>query len=193
MENFTNYRDDISILILVFICMIVLWYLTKNYDLEIAKKTEKIKVKKIKEEINEILYKDSSHDSENNIADEKDEEIIPAFEKDYKVEEIETLAKNNLMDSPLVENQIDKEERIDDLTIIEGIGPKIQELLYTNNIKNFEKLSRTNTLYLQNILDQAGNSFNMANPKTWAEQARLAHENKWEELDEYQNELYAGL
>lgn len=193
MENFTNYRDDISILILVFICMIVLWYLTKNYDLEIAKKTEKIKVKKIKEEINDILYKDSSHDSKDNIAYEKDEEIIPALEKDYKVEEIETLAKNNLMDSPLVVNQIDKEERIDDLTIIEGIGPKIQELLYTNNIKNFEKLSRANTLYLQNILDQAGNSFNMANPKTWAEQARLAYENKWEELDEYQNELYAGL
>lgn len=205
MENFTNYRDDISILILVFICMIVLWYLTKSYDLEIAKKTEKIKVKKIKEEINEILYKDSSHDSMDNIKDDKDEEIIPAFEKDYKVEEIETLAKNNLMDSPLVEEFEEKparnatynvaggEERIDDLTIIEGIGPKIQELLYTNNIKNFEKLSRTNTLYLQNILDQAGNSFNMANPKTWAEQARLAHENKWEELDEYQNELYAGL
>ena len=65
--------------------------------------------------------------------------------------------------------------------------------MYKNNIKNFEKLSRTNELYLQNMLDEAGNSFNMANPKTWPEQARLAYESRWEELDEYQNELYGGL
>lgn len=172
MYDFANYRDDIVILILVFLCMIALWYLYKNYNIPTTPRKEKNKIAKIKEEIKLASTEE---------------------DLDYKVEDIETLAKNNLIDSPYVKEFKEKEEIIDDLTLIEGIGPKIKELLYSNNIKNFEKLSRTNTLYLQNMLDEAGNSFNMANPKTWPEQARLAYEGRWEELDEYQNELYGGL
>jgi len=184
MYDFANYRDDIIILILVFLCMIAIWYLSEDYDLKILKKIEKNKISKIKEEINVILGKEDPINKKEAVIEE---------EIEYKIEDIETLAKNNLMDSPFGIDLEEKEERIDDLTLIEGIGPKIKELLYTNNIKSFEKLSRTNTLYLQNMLDEAGNSFNMANPRTWAEQARLAHESRWEELDEYQNELYGGL
>jgi len=184
MYDFANYRDDIIILILVFLCMLAIWYLSKEYNFKISKKIEKNKISKIKEEINAILKKEDSLDEEINKIEE---------EIEYKVEDIESLAKNNLMDSPFMDGFEEKEERLDDLTLIEGIGPKIKELLYSNNIKSFEKLSRTNTLYLQNMLDEAGNSFNMANPKTWPEQARLAYESRWEELDEYQNELYGGL
>ena len=46
---------------------------------------------------------------------------------------------------------------------------------------------------MQRILDEAGNSFNMANPKNWPIQAKLAHEGKWEELEEYQHNLYKGI
>jgi predicted flap endonuclease-1-like 5' DNA nuclease len=170
MYDFANYRDDIIILILVFFCMALLWYLSKNYELKILKKIEKNKVAKIIEPARNATHSVAGGPARN--------------------------ATHNVAGGPArnaTHNVAGGEERLDDLTLIEGIGPKIKELLYSNNIKSFEKLSRTNTLYLQNMLDEAGNSFNMANPKTWPEQARLAHESRWEELDEYQNELYGGL
>jgi len=194
MYDFANYRDDIIILILVFFCMALLWYLSKNYELKILKKIEKNKVAKIIEPARNATHSVAGGPARNathNVAGG------PARNATHNVAGGPARnATHNVAGGPArnaTHNVAGGEERLDDLTLIEGIGPKIKELLYSNNIKSFEKLSRTNTLYLQNMLDEAGNSFNMANPKTWPEQARLAHESRWEELDEYQNELYGGL
>jgi len=42
------------------------------------------------------------------------------------------------------------------------------------------------------ILREAGDRFRMHDPSTWSEQAMLAHEGKWDELDEYQDFLNGG-
>src|SRR4030067_666347 len=60
----------------------------------------------------------------------------------------------------------------DDLTVIEGIGPKISALLQAAGITTFAKLAATETSQIQKILTAAG--LRLADPGTLAEQARLA-------------------
>jgi predicted flap endonuclease-1-like 5' DNA nuclease len=81
----------------------------------------------------------------------------------------------------------------DDLEIIEGIGPKIAELFYSEGIRTFAQLSRTPTAQMQAMLDRAGPNFRVANPGTWSEQALLAAHNRWEALRALQDVLVAGV
>ncbi|MFQ5613063.1 MAG: DUF4332 domain-containing protein [Anaerolineae bacterium] len=78
----------------------------------------------------------------------------------------------------------------DDLTRIEGIGPKISSLLQTAGIATFSQLATTGVDRLQEILDEAG--LRLADPGTWPEQAQLAAAGDWGTLDTLQNELKGG-
>jgi predicted flap endonuclease-1-like 5' DNA nuclease len=80
----------------------------------------------------------------------------------------------------------------DDLEIIEGIGPKIAEVLNQLGIKTFKQLSEMTTAQIQSILDTAGQNFRMANPETWPDQADLAARNRWTTLKALQQVLIAG-
>jgi predicted flap endonuclease-1-like 5' DNA nuclease len=81
----------------------------------------------------------------------------------------------------------------DDLEIIEGIGPKICELFHENGVKTFAQVSTSSVAAMNAILEKGGSRFKLANPSTWAEQARLCHENRWAELQVLQDKLSAGV
>lgn len=80
----------------------------------------------------------------------------------------------------------------EDLTILEGIGPKIEDLLRANGITGFAQLAALDEAELLEILDRGGSSFRFANPQHWARQAALAAENRWKELKRLQDELIEG-
>lgn len=80
-----------------------------------------------------------------------------------------------------------------DLTIVEGIGPKINELFHNAGIKTFAQLAAATVPQMRKILDDGGSRFRIANPSTWAQQAALAAENKWIELKKLQEKLSAGV
>ena len=80
-----------------------------------------------------------------------------------------------------------------DLEIIEGIGPKIAELLNNSGVNTFEGLSKMSVGSLNTLLEQGGGRFQLANPSSWAEQALLAAENKWVELKALQDSLDGGV
>lgn len=80
----------------------------------------------------------------------------------------------------------------DDLTKVEGIGKKIEALLYKNKIYSFKQLSKTTITNLKAILESGGNKFSMHNPGTWPKQAKLAAEAKWEDLALLQQHLKGG-
>jgi len=80
----------------------------------------------------------------------------------------------------------------DNLTKVEGIGKKIEALLYKNKIHSFKQLSKTTIKSLKEILDAAGNKYSMHNPGTWPKQAKLAAEEKWEDLELLQQHLKGG-
>lgn len=80
----------------------------------------------------------------------------------------------------------------EDLKIVEGIGPKIEELLKAAGINNWADLAATSTERIQEILNEAGERFRLANPATWPRQAELANAGQWQELKAYQDFLNAG-
>ncbi len=82
--------------------------------------------------------------------------------------------------------------QIEDLKVVEGIGPKIESLLHAAGITTMQGLATTHTDVIKKILDDAGPRFRMHDPKTWSTQAELISAEEWDELTEYQNFLSGG-
>lgn len=82
--------------------------------------------------------------------------------------------------------------KTDDLTIIEGIGPKIAELLIAGGIKSFKALAAAKPAAIKGILDAAGKRYQMHDPATWPKQAALARDGKSAELAQLQAVLKGG-
>jgi large subunit ribosomal protein L15 len=80
----------------------------------------------------------------------------------------------------------------DDLKKIEGIGPKIAEVLTNAGVSTFTLLSESNTETLKTILSEASGNFGGHDPSTWPQQATLAAAGKWDELKELQDRLSGG-
>lgn len=91
------------------------------------------------------------------------------------------------------EKNIVKKVVEDDLKKIEGIGPKIEEVLKAWWIYTFKDLKSTSVTDIKLILAKWWKQFGLANPKTWPEQATMAHDEKWKELKEYQEFLLRGV
>jgi predicted flap endonuclease-1-like 5' DNA nuclease len=81
---------------------------------------------------------------------------------------------------------------MNDLEIIDGIGPKIRALLNEHGIVSFAELSQASKERLQGILDKGGENFRLADPSTWAEQAKLCAEGRWAEFVKLTSELVGG-
>jgi large subunit ribosomal protein L27 len=85
-----------------------------------------------------------------------------------------------------------KKIKFDDLKVVEGIGPKIEGLLQAAGITSWRGLADADKDFVQGILDEAGPRYRMHDPGTWSKQAALAADEKWEELEQYQDELKGG-
>jgi len=81
----------------------------------------------------------------------------------------------------------------DNLEVIEGIGPRIAQLLRQNGVSSFAELATMSQPALRAVLEKGGPRFRIANPGTWPEQAALAAANRWEDLRALQDELHGGV
>jgi large subunit ribosomal protein L27 len=86
----------------------------------------------------------------------------------------------------------EKAPKLDDLKVIEGIGPKIETLLKEGGINTWAELAEAPVERLKEILGAAGPRYQIHDPSTWPAQAKMAAEGKWEELKAYQDELTGG-
>ena len=80
----------------------------------------------------------------------------------------------------------------DDLKVIEGVGPKIENMLGEAGIYTWKDLSKTPVSKLQKILNLAGKNYSMHDPSSWPKQAELAASGKWEQLKGLQSYLEQG-
>jgi large subunit ribosomal protein L27 len=80
----------------------------------------------------------------------------------------------------------------DDLKKIEGIGPKIMELLNNAGIFTFKQLADSDAAQIKAILADAGSRFTAHDPTTWPAQAQMAAEGEWDKLKAWQNTLDGG-
>jgi len=79
----------------------------------------------------------------------------------------------------------------DDLTKVEGIGPKMSAALKAAGIDTFAKLAASSEDTLRQAIEAAGMRL-APSITTWAEQAELAAKGDWDALDKLQNELEGG-
>ena len=80
----------------------------------------------------------------------------------------------------------------DDLKIVEGVGPKIEQLLKEGGINNWEELAAAPVERLKEILEAAGSRYQIHDPSSWPAQAKFAAEGRWEDLKDYQEMLIGG-
>ena len=111
--------------------------------------------------------------------EEKKEKAAPKAKKDAVVSEDAPVAKKST-------------KKGDDLTIVEGIGPKVAAIFVEAGIKTFADLAKKSKEELEAILDPNGAVYAAMDPTTWPQQAQLAADGKMEELETLKKELNGG-
>ena len=86
--------------------------------------------------------------------------------------------------------RMERKASADDLTKIEGIGPKVAKVLREAGITTFDALADANAGKVQKVLKDAG--LQMMNPEGWIEQAKLAAKDDWDGLQKLQGQLKGG-
>jgi predicted flap endonuclease-1-like 5' DNA nuclease len=80
-----------------------------------------------------------------------------------------------------------------DLKIVEGIGPKISDILVNRGINTWKALSEADPVIIKEyLLHDGGELYRIHMPDTWPYQAKLAYEGRWEELKALQDNLIGG-
>lgn len=87
---------------------------------------------------------------------------------------------------------IGKKIALDDLTVVEGIGPKISELCRGIGIDTWRGLADTDTADLRSMLDAAGPRYQIHQPESWPRQAELLATGQWEAFVALTDELDGG-
>ena len=78
----------------------------------------------------------------------------------------------------------------DDLTVIDGIGPRVSSVLRSAGVTSFSKLAEKEPEEIQGILVAENPSLTrLTDPSTWHEQARMAADNDWEGLKALQDDI----
>jgi large subunit ribosomal protein L21 len=83
--------------------------------------------------------------------------------------------------------------KADNLTKIEGVGPKLAGILVAAGFDTFKKMAEVKAEKISDILVEAGgNAYNRFDTTSWPQQAKLAAEGNWDELKKLQDELNGG-
>lgn len=111
-----------------------------------------------------------------------------------RIERDDWVGQAVLLSAPLKKKATPKAKsaKSEDLKVVEGIGPKIEQLLQEAGIKNLNDLATSTTEQLKEMLHNAGDHYRIHDPSTWPEQARLAAKGDLKKLKEYQDFLSAG-
>lgn len=87
----------------------------------------------------------------------------------------------------------DTKAEADDLTKVEGIGPKAAEALVAAGIATYEDLSNGDAEKIKEILTEASSRMAHLDPTSWPKQAKMAAEGNWDELKEWQDNVKGGV
>lgn len=124
--------------------------------------------------------------------EEKKEEVKKAEVKDSKPKKETPVKEAPAKKTPSKETAPKKAAKKDDLKKIEGIGPKAAEALVNSGVDTFVKLTKKSVDEIKEILVSFNSNLAHLDPETWGQQADLAANEKWEELEKLQDELKGG-
>ena len=117
------------------------------------------------------------------------EETVTEVVEETVVEEV---VATETVETEVVETAVIETAVVDDLTKIEGIGPKTAEALAAAGIGTFAALANASADDVNKILADADGNFAASDPTTWGEQAALAEKGDWDTLQALQDRLDGG-
>ena len=82
--------------------------------------------------------------------------------------------------------------RVNDLTVIEGIGPAIAHLCINRGITTWWSLANADLALLRSMLAEAGPKYQVHDPASWPQQARLLANGQWEKFQRLAEALRDG-
>jgi predicted flap endonuclease-1-like 5' DNA nuclease len=158
-------------------------------------KNERIEIKTL---TNDTRYKfekriDELETELSTYQEEKDE--LSKRTKDLMKALAEVREKTPVADTGSLSNKMDSKKggAAYNLKIIEGIGPKIEEILKQEGLDTWVKLSMANPDEIRSILiSKGGSAYRVHDPRSWPYQAKLASEGLWKDLKAYQDKLSGG-
>lgn len=83
-------------------------------------------------------------------------------------------------------------EREDDLKMIEGIGPRVENILKANGIYSFVDLAAAPVAHLKSLLAEKSAIGQFHEPQTWPQQSLLAAQGRWVDLEALKEDLHGG-
>ncbi|KAA2218629.1 MULTISPECIES: 30S ribosomal protein S2 [Maribacter] len=87
----------------------------------------------------------------------------------------------------------DKKAEADDLTKIEGVGPKAAEALINSGLDTYAKVAKADADEMKEILTEASSRMAHLDPTSWPKQAQMAADGQWDELKEWQDSVKGGI
>ncbi|MCX2719001.1 30S ribosomal protein S2 [Lentiprolixibacter aurantiacus] len=124
------------------------------------------------------------------VAEEKVEEA-PAAAETVVEEKVAADAPVEAKEAPAKEKK--ESAKADDLTKIEGIGPKGAEALINAGMDSFEKLAGAKPDAIKEILTEASSRMAHLDPTSWPKQAKMAADGDWDKLKDWQDKAKAGV
>jgi len=110
----------------------------------------------------------------------------PVAEEKPELEPVVEAAPEPVAEAPTAEVVVE------DLKKIEGIGPKIAEVLNASGINTFADLAAKKPEEVKAVLEAAEGNFAAHDPGTWPKQSQMAADGKWDDLKAYQDVLDGG-
>lgn len=154
----------------------------------------------------EIILSEITNAVAEGLADRKNDKQQEEKEAKEKAPQAEKEAVGTAVEEevPAVEEQAAPEEekeeeatepatKKEDLTKIEGIGPKAAEALNGQGINTFAELAKTAPEKIKEVLTEASSRMAHLDPTTWPKQAQMAADGKWEELGKWQDNAKGGV
>jgi len=87
----------------------------------------------------------------------------------------------------------EKASKGDNLTKIEGIGPKAAEALTKAGVATYAELAKAKPAKIKEILAEASSRMAHLDPTSWPKQAKMAADDKWDKLKEWQDKVKGGV
>ncbi len=122
---------------------------------------------------------------------------VRAWNAEAKVTELQAFADSGAVAPPTPDvsgatEVLGRKIALDDLKVVEGISPKIEELCHGKDIRTWWGLANTDVAVLRGMLDEAGPRFQMHDPGSWPEQGGLLAHGQWAEFKALTDRLQAG-
>lgn len=154
---------------------------------KIERKKKKAKLKQQSQKSMVEVSQDISESSKITSFDSSSIEVLPPTPE--QLEQRRRGRPKGSKNKATLERELGRGRRRDNLKKIEGIGPKIEEALRKIGYKTFKKIASSTPQELKEALVRESTRFKIASTENWPQQAKLAYEDKWNELKKKQDDL----